>query len=101
MRAVVRERPWYHLTDFDGVDAFDVLLNPIYMSVLNTARRGTAAQASTSNTLFGRLRGLGYRGKMVGWEHALRRKSAPIQQADIVLWSRDITHSVTMCPVAT
>lgn len=100
LRAASRHSPWRPLLDFDGVDALEVLLSPIYLTVLNTFRQGHSGSGAASDSLWSRARLQLYLFKM-GWRDRKAAKlSASAVPADILLWSRDITHTVILHPVA-
>jgi hypothetical protein len=95
-----RSAPWAPLMDLDGVDALDVLLSPIYVAVLKTLRNETDARQPSSAGWISRARSLASRGKLAIRNAAAARRSAQPGPADVVLWSRDITHTVIFDPVA-
>ncbi len=98
--ALARTAPWAPLMDFDGVDALDVLLSPMYVAALKAARNEPEGAQTRSVGLFDEIRRWGYRGKMALRNRAAARRSAQPGPADVVLWSRDITHTVIFDPVA-
>jgi hypothetical protein len=99
-RDALRAPRYRTILDFDGVDAFDVLLSPIYATVLNTLRRGPAEPEPAARRAIRGARTLGYRVKLALREKRAARQSARPAPADIVLWSRDFTHSAILEPVA-
>jgi UDP-N-acetylglucosamine 2-epimerase len=99
LRAASRHSPWQPLLDFDGVDALDVLLSPIYLTVLNTFRQGISASPSSSDALWLRARLQLYKFKMNWHDRKATKLSAPAAPVDILLWPRDITHTVILRPV--
>lgn len=96
VRAAARSSPSANLLNVDGVDVLDVLASPIYLALLNSMRAGSPS----STPIIGRLRHWGYRLKMALEEHRAAGKSAPAGETDILLWTRDITHTNTLHPVA-
>jgi hypothetical protein len=100
VRSMLMASPTGELLDFDGIDAFDVLLSPIYLHALNALRQGPAQPPlKTRKTLEG-ARSLGYHLKMRLLERIAAWRSAAPKRADVVLWTRDITHTVTLHPVS-
>ncbi len=100
MRDEVRSAPWAPLVDFDGVDAIDSLLSPIYLAVLNAARQGQWPQGPARRSLVNRAREWAYRQKMAYRVWRESHYSTRVEPADVVLWTRDISHTVTLVPVA-
>lgn len=100
LRQAVHATAWAELLDFDGVDALDVLLSPIYLCVLNRLREGPPRHKPTMRAALDRARYWAYQVKVALRERAAARKSAPPAPADVLLWPRDITHIVTLHPVA-
>jgi hypothetical protein len=100
VRAAVKTAPWADLVDFDGIDALDVLLSPLYLSVLNAVRDESTERRPAVQVLMSRARNLAYRAKMAFRERVAAQGSAAPGPADVVLWSRDITHNVIFQPVA-
>ncbi|MGD9722092.1 MAG: UDP-N-acetylglucosamine 2-epimerase [Pirellulales bacterium] len=103
LHAAARRAAWSDLLNFEGVDAFDVLLSPIYLSVLNALRNGPGASALGSQHPLTRLRNWAYRCKIAYRERQAARDAAaatPIGPTDVLFWTRDITHTSIMAPVA-
>ncbi len=96
----VKSAEFAPLLDFDGVDALDVLLSPVYLSVLNAMRNGPVRQPSGVRTLLGQARNWAYRAKVAARDRFAARISAHPEPADILLWSRHVTHTVIFDPVA-
>jgi hypothetical protein len=88
------------LLDVDGIDAFDVLLSPVYAAVLNTLRRGPAEPESTAGRALASVRRLGYRMKGALREKRAVRQAARPEPAEIVLWTRNDNHTAILEPVA-
>ena len=100
LRAAMRTASFIELFDFDGVNALDVLLSPLYLAALNTLRSGGRESRPAAGRLVGRLRDWAYHRKIDWRQRIAARHSAPVRPADVVLWTRDITHTVNMLPVA-
>lgn len=99
LRASVRSAPWAPLVDFDGVDALDVLLSPIYVALLNAIRSQMENRQAKAAGLLPRARNWAYHLKAALRDRAAARKSAQPGHADVLMWSRDITHTVILDPV--
>lgn len=99
LRASVRSAPWAPLVDFDGVDALDVLLSPIYVATLNAVRNQTDDRQTKTSGLLPWARNWPYQAKVALRDRAAARRSAQPGPADVLLWSRDITHTVIFEPV--
>jgi hypothetical protein len=100
VRSVLMASPAGELLDFEGIDAFDVLLSPIYLRVLNALRRGPVQPPLKTRSALEGARSLGYRLKIRLLERIAAWQSASPKRADVVLWTRDITHTVTLHPVS-
>ncbi len=99
LRESARAAPWAPLVDFDGVDAMDVLLSPIYVAALNAVRNQTDDRQTKTSGLLPRARNWAYQAKVALRDRAAARRSAQPGPADVLLWSRDITHTVIFDPV--
>lgn len=99
LRPAMRTASCAELLDFDGLDALDVLLSPLYLAALNTLRSGGRESRPAAGRLVGRLRDWAYHRKIAWRQRIAARHSAPVRPADVVLWTRDITHTVNMLPV--
>ena len=99
LRESTKAAPWANLVDFDGIDAIDVLLSPVFLGALN-AVRGGARPRREPRSLFGWLHETGYRMRTAAGERLAARHSASVEQADVVMWCREITHSDILRPVA-
>jgi hypothetical protein len=100
LRESARSASWAPLVDFDGIDALDVLLSPIYVAVLNALRIQNEVHRPMRSEWLARARQWAYQGKMALRDRAAARRSANPGAADVLLWSRDITHTVIFDPVA-
>jgi len=100
LRAAVRDSELHAALDFDGIDALEVLLSPIYLAVLNTVRKGGATQQAVPQAILSAARLHLYRLKNAWRERQAAKLSAKGEPVDILLWSRDVTHSVILHPVA-
>lgn len=96
---VVRSMPGAELLDFDGIDGLDVMLSPIFLTVLDALRRGPTPRATGIGRLRHVARDLGYDARVWIKERRAVRQSARPAQADIVLWSRHDSHSDILRPV--
>jgi hypothetical protein len=99
VHARARSAPWFELVDFDGIDAIDVLLSPIYLSVLSAVRAGLNKAAPSAEGFIRKARNWAYRAKAAYGERTAARRCAPPGPTDILFWSRDITHTNIMRPV--
>ena len=100
MRQSARSAPWAELMNFDGVDALDVLLSPIYVSVLNALHDSAKQSPGGSSGWIAHGRNLAYRAKTLVRDRAAARKSAEPALTDVLFWSRDPTHTTVFVPVA-
>lgn len=93
--------PEHEVLDFDGIDALDVLLSPIYLAALNALRRQPrAAGSSVPDSLVSKARQSIYRLRVGFRNRQAVKRSAPGEPVDVLLWTRDITHTVILHPVA-
>jgi len=99
VREAVRVAPWSDLVDFNGIDALDVLLSPIYLEMLNAVRNG-ASSPRTSRRVTSQLRDWAYQAKVAWRERQTARSSAEPGPTDFLFWTRDVTHTVIMHPIA-
>ncbi len=100
LRAEARDAPWRAPLDFDGVDALDVLLSPIYLAVLGATRAPGTGRSHQPNRTLDRLRNWAYQKKVAYRQRTAAQQSAPAGPTDILFWSRDVTHTDIMQPVA-
>lgn len=100
VRAAMRNGPCAELLTIDGVDVIDVLLSPLYLATLGTLRGGAPKPVTAGQKFLNVAREWGYRGKTTLQQALAAWHSAPVTQADIVLWTRDITHTAILVPVA-
>lgn len=91
--------PLAPLLDFDGIDAIDVCLSPLYLNVLNALRKPLSQPLPAMQSVISRVRNEGFLIKTSFWEKVAARQSAAPQPVDVLLWSRDITHTAIMQPV--
>ena len=98
-KGAIRKSSWAPVIDFDGIDGADVLLSPLYSAVLNRLRTDPVAQ-EPDTTRFQQLRATGYRLKTIWQEKRAARQSSPPSPADVVCWTRDLTHTANLLPVA-
>jgi len=84
--------------DYEGIDLFDAAISELVLTMLGVLRRARAQQTLVPPSV-SPLRRLAFE-----WKHAFTtRWAAPRAAApaasDILLWPRDITHTVVLCPV--
>lgn len=99
VREAIRVAPWSDMVDFDGIDAFDVLLSPVYLAMLNAVRNGSSAPPTTKRVT-SQLRDWAYQAKVAWRERQTARGSAAPGPTDFLFWTRDVTHTVIMQPIA-
>jgi hypothetical protein len=104
-RQRIRAAVGAELLDFDGasfhgIDTFDALLSPIYVAVLNVPRPGKVAAKPRLRRTLERARKWAYRFKMALRDRRAAKRSSLPEPADVLLWSRHITHTVIQHPVA-
>jgi hypothetical protein len=100
LRATTKSARWRELLDFDGIDALDVLLAPIYLTVLNTLRRDADEPEPAATAVLDHVHDFGYRLKMGCRERRAAWRSLPARPSDVLLWSRDASHTVILNPIA-
>lgn len=100
LQAAMRAVSFAELLDFDGVEALDVLVSPLFVSALYALRSDGPQPRPPARRLVERVRDWAYCRKS-GWQQRIAAwRSAAPEPADVVLWTRDITHTVNMQPLA-
>ena len=99
LRPQIENSDWGDILNLDGISAVDVLVSPIYLSMLELLRRGSSA-GPTSVGRLKRIRQLAYLVKVACAAVIARTRSAQPTQVDALFWPRDITHIQGQMPVA-
>jgi UDP-N-acetylglucosamine 2-epimerase len=100
LRSAMQAASCAELLDFDGVNALDVLLNPLHLALLYALRGGEPQPQPPARKILGRLHQWAFDGKVAIRQRVAAQFSAPVREVDVLLWTRDITHTVHMQPVA-
>jgi len=100
LRAWARQCPVSEPLNIGGIDATDILLTPLYLAILNATRSGAPKAESISSGLVSELYTKGYRVKMAMLERKAVWRSGRAEPTDVLLWSRDVTHTTMLQPVA-
>ncbi len=100
LRAALKSNAWADAIDFEGIDALDVLLAPIYLTLLQASREGVVPPQRPAMAAADRIREWAYHLRASYRERIVARKSALAGATEVLLWSRDITHTNVLLPVA-
>ena len=88
------------LLDVNGIDALDIMLSPLYLAILNSLRKRLDSTKPAIARLVNVARNWAFQQKVAYWERLAAWKSTPAAPTDVVLWSRNVTHTAILEPVA-
>ena len=99
---IVRASPWGKFLSAGGVNAWEVLYSPLYLSLLQFIRGDSpeASRAAWGKRLARQLRLWGYQAKVELRKRAAVRKSDPLCGTEVLFWPREPTHIKAQLPVA-
>jgi UDP-N-acetylglucosamine 2-epimerase len=98
VRSAMRAAPFAELLELDGLNVLDVLIKPLYLSVLKSLRNGE--EPSPTRPLGSSMRAWAYHQKKAWRQRLAARRTKSVRPADIVFWPREHTHIAVMQPVA-
>lgn len=100
---ILHDSPWGSFFQHGDIDVLDAAIVALYFNTLAFLRRDKSSVTGKKQRLFGRgrrqIKLLGSRAKRSLEYRALARRSAPLQQADILFWPCEPTHIKAMLPV--